>query len=159
MQQKLRLVIREPVVKPAPIPPVELDDWDVALFAHSYILAALWSSNDESRPDGGDPIDENYSSDDLCISAKNRMYRDCRAFMRANYEDLMLACALYSPREGYAGMELAGHDFWLTRNGHGVGFWDRRELEEGGVGERLTEACKREGEANIYVDDGKIYHY
>jgi hypothetical protein len=22
----------------------------------------------------------------------------------------------------------AGHDFWLTRNGHGTGFWDRKDV-------------------------------
>lgn len=32
---------------------------------------------------------------------------------------------------GYDGREdRFGHDFWLTRNRHGVGFWDRSELSE-----------------------------
>ena len=26
--------------------------------------------------------------------------------------------------EQYSAEDLAGHDFWLTRNGHGTGFWD-----------------------------------
>lgn len=46
-------------------------------------------------------------------------------------------------------------DFWLTRNGHGVGFWDR---DVGAVGDRLTKACKKFGETYLYVgDDGKIH--
>lgn len=52
-----------------------------------------------------------------------------------------------------------GHDFALTRNGHGVGFWDReheglpREL-----GEALSKVCESFGEFNLYLmDDGKAY--
>lgn len=32
-----------------------------------------------------------------------------------------------------------GHDLWLTRNGHGVGFWDRPEV----YGEQLAELFTR----------------
>lgn len=39
-----------------------------------------------------------------------------------------------------------GHDFWLTRNGHGAGFWDRK-IERG---EELTELCKEFGEHYMY---------
>lgn len=49
----------------------------------------------------------------------------------------------------------AGHDFWLTRNGHGAGFWDRGL---GDVGERLSDAAKAWGSANIHVEhDGRWY--
>jgi hypothetical protein len=48
-----------------------------------------------------------------------------------------------------------GHDFWLTRNGHGAGFWDGDWPEE--VGKRLTEASKKYGEVYLYVQDGKIF--
>lgn len=44
----------------------------------------------------------------------------------------------------------AGRDFWYTRNGHGVGYWGRRALEDGDLGDRLTKACKAFGE--LYVD-------
>ena len=48
-----------------------------------------------------------------------------------------------------------GHDFWLTRNRHGAGFWDRG-LEF--VGINLTDAAHAWGEFNLYVgDDGLIY--
>lgn len=35
--------------------------------------------------------------------------------------------------------EMIGHDFWLTRNGSGVGFWDRGL---GDIGDRLTDIAK-----------------
>lgn len=35
----------------------------------------------------------------------------------------------------------AGHDFWLTRNGHGTGFWDRPEVYGDELSEYLTSLC------------------
>jgi len=52
--------------------------------------------------------------------------------------------------------EKAGHDFWLTRNGHGAGFWDGDWQEPAGA--ELSKASKAFGEINLYVsDDGKLY--
>jgi len=42
-----------------------------------------------------------------------------------------------------------GHDLWLTRNGHGAGFWDRGLGE---LGERLSEAARSLGEAYAFVN-------
>lgn len=57
----------------------------------------------------------------------------------------------------YTDEELAGHDFWLTRNGHGAGFWDRSELDKPTQG-RLTKAAHAFGNSDLYVgDDGRIY--
>jgi hypothetical protein len=42
----------------------------------------------------------------------------------------------------------AGHDFWLTRNGHGAGFWDRGM---GMLGDELTAACKPYGSADDHT--------
>ncbi len=51
-----------------------------------------------------------------------------------------------------------GHDFWLTRNGHGAGFWDRGLND---IGEALTKACGYEskyGAVDLYAgDDGEIH--
>ena len=47
----------------------------------------------------------------------------------------------------------AGHDFALTRNGHGAGFWDHGAGE---AGDALTESAEWFGEFNIeinYYDD------
>ena len=45
--------------------------------------------------------------------------------------------------------ELAGHDFALTRNGHGTGFWDRGM---GAIGDMLTEECKPYGEHHVIIN-------
>jgi hypothetical protein len=48
-----------------------------------------------------------------------------------------------------------GHDIWFTRNGHGVGFWDRGL---GDLGDKLTALSKGFGEVWSYQgDDGLIY--
>lgn len=124
---------------------VELDE-----FTLHYIIAALWSTNDESDPSGGDPLEDNYGPEDFAPEALARIIADCQQFQEQHgipqYND---------PR--YTDAEKAGHDFWLTRNGHGVGFWDRDELSEADR-DKYTEAAKAFGECHIYVgDDGKLY--
>ena len=48
-----------------------------------------------------------------------------------------------------------GHDLWLTRNGHGAGFWDR---DLGELGSDLTLAAQRMGEVWVYCgEDGLAY--
>lgn len=51
--------------------------------------------------------------------------------------------------------EQAGCDFALTRNLHGVGFWDR---DLGDIGDKLTDYAHVEGSVYFYIgDDGMIY--
>jgi len=112
-------------------------------FLEAYIVAALWSTTDESTPEGGDFLDENYGPDDLTPETVAQMEADCASFRAENAQDI----------EGRE--EQAGHDFWLTRCGHGAGFFDGDWPE---AGDRLTEACQKYPEVNLYVgDDGLIY--
>jgi hypothetical protein len=132
--------------------PVELDE-----FTKAYVIAALWSTNDESTPEGGEPIDSNYGISDLSSEALTKIQTDCAKFQTENKELLEQAYLQYQPRDGYQGASLAGHDFWLTRCGHGCGFWDRGQ---GDLGRALTEASKRFGEAWIQVgDDNQLYGF
>jgi hypothetical protein len=51
----------------------------------------------------------------------------------------------------------AGHDFWLTRNGHGCGFWENDFGTEEQCA-KLTAASKAFGPCELYAgDDGMIY--
>ena len=48
----------------------------------------------------------------------------------------------------------AGHDFWLTRNGHGAGFWDGDWTLHG---DALTTASEAAGSLGVYEgDDGSL---
>lgn len=49
-----------------------------------------------------------------------------------------------------------GHDFWLTRNHHGAGFWDRGLGE---LGEKLTTAAHTFGDAELYAGDDGLLHF
>ncbi len=116
-------------------------------FLRGYLECALWSSV-ESNEDGdmGAPLDENYSVDDLAPGALASAKADCEAFQEANADDLEATGA---------DDERNGHEFWLTRNGHGAGFCDRGY---GDVGARLSEAARVYGSVDLYVgDDGKVY--
>ena len=122
-------------------------------FTLAYIEAALWASNDDSTPQGGEPLDANYSIDDIDPDTLERMADDCRRFQEENAADL----ALYNHRQ-WSAAELGGHDFWLTRNGHGCGFWDRDDCLPEEAGERLTAAAEACREYYLYVgDDGVVY--
>lgn len=117
-------------------------------FVDGYIECSLWSSHDNADESGGAPLDENYGPEDIAADALQKMQEDCTIFITANLADLMALPASATP-------EQCGHDFWLTRNGHGAGFWDRGY---GAIGDRLTKACKACGSVDLTVgDDGKIY--
>lgn len=109
-------------------------------FYRAYVECALWSSTD----DDGEPMDTDGSLTDLPSATVKTLLQDTADFYRANLADV-------SVKPGQA-----GHDFWLTRNGHGAGFWDGDWPKE--VGTRLTEKSKPYGGCNLYFgDDGLIY--
>ena len=122
-----------------------------------YIRTALWSSTDESRPNGGDPLDDNYTADDIAPDTLARMREDCERFAREN-EATIVAVLGHEPRGAREAISWAsiGHDLWLNRNGHGAGFWDGDYPEP--QASALDRAAKRMGERHLYVgDDGKIH--
>lgn len=77
-------------------------------FIDSYITAIKWTQGFDER---GTELDEDCLHE--CII-------DCLSF--------------YSRAWAYLSdevVEQAAHDFWLSRNGHGTGFWDRDPPEYG----------------------------
>lgn len=119
-------------------------------FVQAYIAAALWSSTDEA----GDPLDDSHSPDDIAPETLQQMREDCRDFFDGMQKDLQEYCEATDSEE-WSGESCAGHDYWLTRNGHGAGFWDRGL---GALGQRLSDAAKVYRGFDLYIgDDGKIY--
>jgi hypothetical protein len=119
-----------------------MTDENLEAMLDSYIETALWSSNDNSDDSGGKPLDDNYGPDDILKATLRAMRADCKAFGKANETDI----------DG--NWARAGHDFWLTRNHHGAGFWDGDWPED--AGERLTKASHAYGEIDLYVYRGKV---
>jgi hypothetical protein len=109
-------------------------------FTRAYIAAALWSSSD----DDDEPLDARFDELDIDAATMDCMKADCLAFQDSAKHEIA--------RDASG----AGHDFWLTRNGHGAGFWDGDWPEP--AGDILTKRAKAFGEYSLYVgDDGKIY--
>jgi hypothetical protein len=112
-------------------------------FITAYKECLLWSS----IGDDGEPLDDWASFDDFAPEALAQIESDCADFL----SDPRMAelCAAH-------GIEQSGHDFWLTRNHHGAGFWDRGY--PAAIGEYLTNRAHAAGSQDAYVgDDGLIY--
>ncbi len=123
----------------------DLDAWTL-----QYIDTALWSSTDESREDGGDPMDANYSLTDFAPETLAAMVADCDRFRARAGERL----------DEHADDTMAAHDFWLTRNGHGAGFWDGDWPVNGDALTAMVGWGTAFGEVSLYIgDDGLIYHF
>lgn len=115
----------------------QLDD-----FTRAYIEAMLWSSTD----DKDEPYDNNYDASDFTNEAIADIVEECAWFQQE-----------YAEHIGTRWKE-AGHDFWLTREGHGCGFWDGDWEEPAAT--ILTDACKelfREN-ANLWEENGSLHY-
>lgn len=114
----------------------------------AYMACALWSSTG----DDGEPLDKEHTVDDIATSTVESMRADVRAFLTAcwggTWDDFTIDLTGIEP-------EQFGHDYWLTRNRHGAGFWDRGD---GDRGVALTDLAHADGSCELYVgDDGKIH--
>ena len=90
-------------------------------------------------------MDKKHGINDISAKTKAEMIADCEVFQK-EHADLLASVG---------DEEQNGHDFWLTRNHHGAGFWDRGYGE---AGEKLTALSHGYGSYSLYVgDDKKIY--
>jgi len=134
-------------------------------FMDAYIEAALWSSTDNADESGGQPLDRNYGEDDIAPETLARMRADCLAFLNHKLGGRLIGIAERLDAEGKwslpGGVECsvlayAGHDAWLSRNGHGCGFGDGDWPK--GIGEGLDKLAHEFGMFDLYVgDDGLVY--
>ena len=96
-------------------------------FTRGYLEAAFFAD----CPD--EPEWRDVSLADMTSDAWQSTVADCAAF-RVAAGDLL--------QEAYASGDYdetqAGRDFWFTRQGHGVGYWDRGLGE---IGDRLAALC------------------
>lgn len=134
-------------------------------FTQGYISCALWCGvmaykHDDDCPCADDPSDsdactcedmpeltssdDEHDESDLTDDARETLTRDAHEFYADHIEDL---------RASTLTMERAGHDFWLTRNRHGAGFWDRkhRGTDEDRALDRLTDASHAYGGMDLVV--------
>lgn len=129
---------------------------DFKEFFNSYLEAALWRStiDEGEQNDGrnGDPFDAHFNIADFDEDALELLHTHALSFWSR------VAC--YVPHEkgrangGRPGPAQAGHDFWLTQNGHGAGFWDG---DWPTYGETFTKISKCYPELHLSITEtGKV---
>ena len=116
-------------------------------FTRAYVVAALWTSEPEDEVTSGDFEPKGESLVDSVPSYwLAQAIADCDKFQAEN--ETLLEQAGTDSRNG--------NDYWLTRNGHGAGFWDRGYPDE--VGDALTEAAHAFGEAYLDWEELELEH-
>jgi len=117
----------------------------------AYEAAAYWSSNSETDLAGGEPLD-NYMAEHGTEPSEA-----CRTRMRKDVEAFLASCESAGIDLSKCDLSQVGHDLWLTRNRHGVGFWDRDAATYGTAERRdaLDRLAKAMGEVYLYVDTEK----
>lgn len=123
----------------------------IDLITRHYLICALWSSTD----DEGEPMDSGRDLNDIADETKVKAREDVADFLELLEREGVAWSDHWTP-------EQMGHDLWLTRNGHGTGFWDRYGVcDETGyaMGQTLDKWAQTYGGVDLFVgDDGKVHH-
>lgn len=110
-----------------------------------YFETMLWSSTDT---DSEEPLDKEYDVKDISKELKDSSKKDLLSFAEYCEKNCSKELEEYLEEEGYSSF---GHDMWLSRNGHGAGFFDR-----GNGYKALQKASKTFGSVDPIVNKGKI---
>lgn len=124
--------------------PSDLDE-----FTTGYLECAEWLA----QADNGGTGELTDAQRDTCRGFTRKAIaaakRDCKAFQR-DHAALLAQYEESTERD----MSSAGHDFWLTRNRHGAGFWDRGDQP---CLSALTDAAHGYGEENCEYYRGYLH--
>lgn len=110
--------------------------------AFHHADAALWSSSDD---DG--PLDDRFGVGDIHPDTWERLHADATKFWHGLPPHLKDAVR-EDPR-------MAGRHLWLTRVGHGHGFWAG---DWGDHGRELTDHAHALGDVDLHVGDDGMVH-
>lgn len=117
-------------------------DKNHAIMVASYLQTMQWATTDG---------DDNYLEDyEVSEEARQAAVVACARFLAKHGKDMEVV--LLGQDYTY---ELAGHDLFLTREGHGAGFWDR---ELGHYGDVFTKYSKGIGACEPYVGDDQLIY-
>ena len=118
-------------------------------FVKSYLATAEWVECDS--PSKG-----------FTKIAKQNAIDDCSIFINMIFENFTKdeATKIIS-LEGNDVPRLAGHDFYLTRNNHGTGFWDRDEYNNiaKNASNKLTALAQVLGTSQAYKSRGGYLNF
>ena len=98
------------------------------IFVQAYFDAIDFTDcGDTDQPEHGEDFDISFERESLI---------DCLAFYSR------IECFISDDQ-----IVQSGHDFWFTRQGHGVGFWDRPEIYGEHLAKKFTTQAESFGEA------------
>jgi hypothetical protein len=153
---------------------IELSGADIDAIVAGYLECQLWAGLDYGHTGCDDnaecrnsadpephPYDDNYSVENISPEYVAKVREELSDVVTAHPLAVRMYLAHRSTRERVAAgfnrvdavitSEYFGHDFYLTREHHGVGFWDRGLGE---LGEYLTKIAKSYGSAETLWDNG-----
>ena len=108
-----------------------------------YIETAIWA---DLQDDAGNPADKDYDASDVAPGTVRQIEAAVDAFFTANAADIEAT----GSDDGRT-----AHNLYLSRNGHGAGFFGNGY---GPAGDRLQDAARALGESQPYLgDDGRVY--
>lgn len=116
---------------------MDINGIEVDEFTLGYLEAMFFTEDEELGQDT-----TIYTIDNNTLT---RIVADCAKFQAENSHLLAFAGA----------DDYNGHDFWLSRNGHGAGFFDRGY---GSAGQKLHQAAKVYREFYVYLGDDNLVH-
>ncbi len=125
---------------------------NIKIMVKSYLECASWVD----RPDESLTWNDKFSQD-FSQMAKDEAFHDCTMFY-LNIELGKIGNLYFNTIDlsNQKTLEQLGHDFWLTRNGHGAGFWDGKDNNEWSLedGDKLTEICNNNfKELSLWIND------
>jgi hypothetical protein len=129
--------------------PAGISEADASDFTESYIASILWVNVLTEDGHGELVTSDDAELDDVSQDALEAMRDDCEAWLEI-WAGSLLRWVIELGIAGYD-WAAAGHDFALTRNGHGAGYWDRGL---GRAGAALTVEAKTWGEFTLWQDAG-----
>lgn len=124
---------------------------DFPQFFNAYLGSALClstiSEGDEENPGEreGDPFDTHFSLEDFTKGTLETLRAHAYSFWSRMW--FYIDC---DEQAKDATPEQAGHDFWLTQNGHGAGFWDGDWPK---YGDTFTKLAKCYPEINLFITE------
>lgn len=107
--------------------------FDIPTATHHYLYAALWTEELEAK----------FDVEDFMPTTVGHAAKDIQEFIH-KAGDLLVP---YAEHFGDKASEQLGHDFWLSRNGHGAGFFDHKL---GGVEQQLQDIARKFPERHVW---------
>lgn len=135
-EKKLRKIIKEEIQKLT-------EGIDEKGVLQGYLTTALWTE-EEQLEDEIEAHGTDYAIHNIDNAVKKQALKDIKTFLKKAQKEAPEELEDYSPSE-------IGHNIWLSRNGHGAGFFDDNN-------DKLQDIAEKLKGKYLYVgDDGAIY--